>query len=101
MGDRNVKTSSATTTKRKSLGISKTGKSTQSVKSRPKKGGDSEAADITPEERNKLIAEAAYYRSEQHGFNPERQMDDWLAAEVEVDTMLKNITHQVDTEQAH
>jgi Holliday junction resolvase-like predicted endonuclease len=100
MGDRNVKTSSATTTKRKTLGISK-GKSRQSVKSRQKKGGDSEAADITPEERNKLIAEAAYYRAEQHGFNPERQMDDWLAAEAEVDTMLENITHQVDTEQSH
>lgn len=101
MGDRNVKTSSATTTKRKTLGVSKTGKSRQSVKPGQKKGGDSEAADITPKERNKLIAEAAYYRAEQHGFNPERQMEDWLAAEAEVDTMLQNITHQVDTEQAH
>jgi len=101
MGDRPVKTSSATTTKRKTLAMSKTGKKAQSTKVKTKKGGDNEAADITPEERNRLIAEAAYYRAEQHGFNPERQVEDWLAAESDVDTMLENITHQVDTELSH
>ena len=100
MGDRATKTSSATT-KRKTLAISKTGKTKQATRSKQKKGGDSEAADITPDERNKMIAEAAYYRAEQHGFNPERQVDDWLAAESEVDAKLKNITHQVDAELSH
>jgi len=101
MGDRNVKTSSATTTKTKTPAISKTTKTSKPVLTKPKKGGDNETADITPEERNRMIAEAAYFRAEIHGFNPERQMEDWLAAESEVDTRLKNITHQVDREKSH
>jgi len=101
MGDRTVKSSSATTTKRKTLAISKTGKRKPAAKMQSTKGGDSESSDISPEERNRMIAEAAYYRAEQHGFNPDRQIEDWLAAEQEVDVMLQNITHQVDTELAH
>ena len=30
------------------------------------------------------IAEAAYYRAEQRGFAPGREMEDWLEAETEV-----------------
>lgn len=33
---------------------------------------------------SKLIAEAAYYRAEQRGFAPGRELDDWVAAEAEV-----------------
>ena len=101
MGARNVKTSSATSTKRKTLVMPKTGKGKQSSKSGTKKGGDNESADITPEERNRLIAEAAYFRAEQHGFKPEEHEKNWLEAEAEVDAMLKNVVHQVDTETSH
>lgn len=101
MGDRNVKATSATKTKRKTLAISKTAKGPKSTAAKQKKGGDYESADITPEERHTMVAEAAYYRAEQHGFNPDRQIEDWLAAEEEVDLLLKNITHQVDTEVPH
>lgn len=101
MSNRTIKTSSASTTKTKTLATPKTGKSAQSLSKKSKRGGNSQSVDVTPEERNRLIAEAAYYRAEQHGFNPESQVDDWLAAEAEVDTMLKNITHQIDAEQAH
>ena len=38
--------------------------------------------------RDKLIAEAAYYRAEKRGFAPGYAQDDWLAAEVEVDSEL-------------
>lgn len=31
-----------------------------------------------------MIADAAYYRAQQRGFAPGRELDDWLAAEAEV-----------------
>jgi len=47
------------------------------------------ASDITPEKRHKLIAEAAYYKAEQRGFNGDAHMQDWLAAEELIDLMLQ------------
>jgi hypothetical protein len=35
--------------------------------------------------RESMIAEAAYYRAERRGFAPGRELDDWLAAEREID----------------
>jgi DUF2934 family protein len=35
-------------------------------------------------ELERLIAEAAYYRSERRGFAPGQEVDDWLEAEKEV-----------------
>ena len=47
---------------------------------------------VSPEERLEMIAEAAYYRAEQRGFDPYDQVKDWLEAEKIVDEMLdKNI----------
>jgi 2-polyprenyl-3-methyl-5-hydroxy-6-metoxy-1,4-benzoquinol methylase len=42
---------------------------------------------ITPQERIRMIDEAAYYRAEKHGFlvNPQ---ENWIAAEKEVDARL-------------
>lgn len=40
---------------------------------------------IAPEERQRLIAEAAYLIAEQRGFEGEKALDDWLQAEAEVD----------------
>lgn len=36
-------------------------------------------------DREARIAEAAYWRSERRGFGPGQELDDWLAAEKEVD----------------
>jgi Protein of unknown function (DUF2934) len=36
------------------------------------------------EEIRKLIAETAYYRAQQRGFTPGYDVDDWLAAEMQV-----------------
>jgi hypothetical protein len=47
------------------------------------------SAKVTPERRNALIAEAAYLRAERRGFAPGHETDDWLAAEAEVDALLK------------
>jgi hypothetical protein len=37
------------------------------------------------EERHRQIAELAYYKAQQRGFAPGHELEDWLAAEAEVD----------------
>ena len=44
--------------------------------------------EITPEERWRMIAVAAYHKSEKHGFTQGREMDDWLEAQREIDGLL-------------
>lgn len=43
---------------------------------------------VDPESRTALIARAAYFRAERRGFVPGHEVDDWLAAEAEVDARL-------------
>ena len=43
---------------------------------------------VTPEERQRMIEAAAYARAERRGFSSGDPMDDWLAAESEVDARL-------------
>ncbi len=38
-----------------------------------------------PRQRAALIAELAYLRAERRGFSPGHELEDWLAAEAEVD----------------
>jgi hypothetical protein len=45
-------------------------------------------AGIDPERRRAMIAEAAYYRAEQRGFEPGRELEDWCAAESAIDSSL-------------
>ena len=45
-------------------------------------------AAVTPEVREIMIAEAAYYIAERRGFEPGAELDDWLAAEAEIDRNL-------------
>ncbi len=40
------------------------------------------------EDRQRLIAEAAYFRAEQRGFIPGHELADWLAAEIDIDALL-------------
>jgi hypothetical protein len=47
------------------------------------------AAEVTPEERYRMIEEAAYYRAEKRNFAPGNAAEDWAAAEAEVDEMLR------------
>jgi len=55
---------------------------------------------ITPDERSQMIAEAAYYRAEKRGFNPDGQVDDWLQAEVMIDEILGQ-PHEAERAQRH
>jgi hypothetical protein len=67
-------------------------------KSPPARGGASAArssqttASQTPHapiDRYASIAQAAYFRSQHRGFKPGHEMEDWLAAEAEVDQRLR------------
>jgi hypothetical protein len=44
---------------------------------------------VPAEARRALIAETAYLRAERRGFVPGHEVDDWLAAEAEVDALLR------------
>ena len=41
------------------------------------------------EQRQKMIAEAAYFRAERRGFHGGDPVDDWVTAEIEIDALLK------------
>lgn len=43
---------------------------------------------ITQEQRQRMIAEAAYFRAMERGFNGGDPVDDWLIAEREIDRLL-------------
>jgi hypothetical protein len=45
---------------------------------------------VSPEARHTMIAEAAYLRAERRGFAPGHESEDWLAAELEVDALLRS-----------
>ncbi|MES1982451.1 MAG: DUF2934 domain-containing protein [Pseudomonadota bacterium] len=44
---------------------------------------------VSPEQRYRMIATAAYYLAERRGFNGDYDMQDWISAEAEIDAMLK------------
>ena len=47
------------------------------------------ARELSPEERRRLIAEAAYHRAERRGFRGGDPVLDWLDAEAEIDAMFR------------
>ncbi len=44
---------------------------------------------VSEHERQKMIADAAYYRAEKRNFAPGHEQEDWDAAVAEVDEMLR------------
>lgn len=44
---------------------------------------------IEPERRRTMVAEAAYFHAEHRGFEPGHEMEDWLAAETQIDAALR------------
>src|SRR5690606_26298436 len=48
----------------------------------------------SPEERRRMIAEAAYYKALNRGFQGGDPVEDWLAAEREIDAMFPNPEQQ-------
>ena len=58
----------------------------------------SEPISITPKQRIEMIATAAYYIAERHGFKPERADEDWREAErqIEAEMHKRQATHPVE-----
>ncbi len=52
-------------------------------------GKPPQRAAVSADDRRTMIAAAAYLRAERRGFTPGHETEDWLAAEVEVDALLK------------
>jgi hypothetical protein len=49
---------------------------------------------VSLEQRQTMICEAAYYIAEHRGFEPGHDVDDWLAAEREIDAVLTSSSAQ-------
>lgn len=47
-----------------------------------------QTAAVSEDQRRGMIAEAAFFHAEQRGFAPGGEVEDWLAAEAEVDALL-------------
>ncbi len=45
--------------------------------------------EVTPDQRLEMIATAAYYIAERHGFTPGESDTDWRTAEREIDALLE------------
>jgi hypothetical protein len=74
-----------TTGARKTTGKQAATKKKTVRKSAAKKGGRKV---LTPEERYRLVAEAAFLKAESRGFVGGDPVEDWLAAEQEVEDLL-------------
>ena len=46
-----------------------------------------------PGQRLTMIAEAAFFLAQARGFTPCQELDDWLAAELEIEQRLLNLDH--------
>lgn len=55
---------------------------------------NAKAAPLTPAERMKMIAEAAYFIAEKHGFSNGRELSDWTAAEKQVDALINSMSNK-------
>ena len=56
---------------------------------RAKRSSSTTSVAVTEEARRSMIAENAYLRAERRGFTPGNEDADWLAAEQEVDALLR------------
>lgn len=55
---------------------------------------------VSPEERYRMIAEAAYYRAEKRGFAGD-MAEDWREAEAEIDRVLQQTNEETITMNNH
>ncbi|MEK6663594.1 MAG: DUF2934 domain-containing protein [Pseudomonadota bacterium] len=73
------------------VGVKANGDKAPAAKSTPVKKKASKgngATPITPEQRYRMICDAAYYRAERRGFIGGNPAEDWTAAEAEIDGLL-------------
>jgi DUF2934 family protein len=46
---------------------------------------------LSSQDRLRMVESAAYFRAERRGFTPGHEIEDWLAAESEIDTLIAAI----------
>ncbi len=68
--------------------VKKSVKKAATKKAAVKKSARRKAATLTHQERYIKIAEAAYLLAEQQGFAPGGELDNWLAAEQQIDAWI-------------
>lgn len=78
------KTAKKTVTKKKAVSAKRTATKKSTSPSKP----GASSIDITPEERWKMIAVAAYHKAEKRGFAPGHELQDWAEAEKEIDKLV-------------
>lgn len=61
--------------------------SSRSPEAKPDSGTQG-SSPVTPQQRQIMICDAAYYIAEHRGFEPGHDMDNWLAAERQIDAGL-------------
>jgi hypothetical protein len=76
------------TATKKVIATKKVSKKKVASKSRRPAKADASLISITPEDRWKMIATAAYHKAEARGFAPGNEVQDWLKAEEEVDKLI-------------
>jgi len=74
--------------KKKSVSAKKTSTRKITKKSTKPSRPDTSSIDITPEERWKMIAIAAYHKAEKRDFAPGNELQDWAEAEKEIDKLM-------------
>lgn len=58
--------------------------------------GNHSTSPINSKERRQMITTNAYFRAERRQFAPERELQDWLEAEAEVDKLLRDAANNVE-----
>ncbi len=48
-----------------------------------------EPGGVSAQDRQQMIADAAYYRAQARGFGPGYELEDWLQAEADIDCTLE------------
>jgi hypothetical protein len=75
------------------IAMAKTG-SSMKIQNKAVSETANQSQQISAEERRRMIAEAAYFRAMQRGFNGGDTLDDWLAAEREINCLLPGLQKQ-------
>ncbi len=70
-------------------------KASRTVAARKPRANTPRSTRVSAERRHQMIAEAAYLRAERRGFVIGDPLEDWLAAEQEIDTLLSENTAPV------
>ncbi len=82
-------TATATATAKKSTTTKKTSEAATAKPGSARKSPAKKTPTVSPEHRYHMIATAAYFLAERRGFAGGYEMQDWIAAEAEIDAQLK------------